>query len=150
MGNYTRRKELQSLFLGEQIGEGMSRKVYEYHDPLTGAVDRAVVKYEGQLVAGHFQNVAEWEIWEWVRATPMQKWFAPCYAISPCGLYLIQARVDPLRRKEWPKKLPAFLGDLKTENFGMLEGRVVACDYGTGISAIRSSGKRMVACHWRV
>lgn len=149
MGNSLRRKELKSLFLGKKIGEGMSRKVYQYTDPLTGSFDRAVVKYEGRFVDGHFQNVAEWEIWTWVRGTPMQKWFAPCYAISPCGLYLVQARVDPLRSKEWPKRLPSFLTDLKPENFGMFEGRVVACDYGTGVSAIRSSGARMVPCNWR-
>lgn len=149
MGSQLRRRELQYLFLGEKIGRGMSRKVYKYTCPLTGTDDRAVVKYEGQVVAGAFQNITEWEIWTWVRGTPMQKWFAPCYSISPCGLYLIQARVEPLRRKEWPKKLPAFIGDLKPENFGMYEGRVVACDYGTGISAIRTSNKKMVACNWR-
>jgi len=149
MGNQLRRKELQLLIFGEKIGEGMSRKVYEYSCPLTGAVDRAVIKYEGRFVNGHFQNVAEWEIWQWVRGTPMQKWFAPCYSISPCGLYLIQARVEPLRKAEWPRRLPAFLCDLKPENFGMYQGRLVVCDYGTGIAAIRTAGKKMVPCKWR-
>lgn len=155
-----RRSELEHLFIGRKLGEGTARKVYALKDPWswtthneTGAPindDRNpsfVVKFE-KTERGAFQNAQEWAVWKWVRGTTMEKWFAPCEAISPCGMYLIQRRVEPLRANELPKKLPAFLQDIQQENFGRLGEKIVCCDYGTNVAAIRSSNKRLVKVDW--
>lgn len=137
-----RYREARYILCGDLIGEGSARKVYQLR---TNA--EYVIKFEtgGQS----FQNVSEWETWEWVRGQSTEKWFAPCEFISPCGLILIQRKVEPLRPKELPPKLPIFLCDLKRENFGMLAGKVVCCDYGTAHSAIRGASKRLVKAKWR-
>ena len=123
-------RELKSLMLGELIGEGMSRKVYACkHDP------DYVVKVEDR--ARMFQNVAEWEAWTWVRGTKKEKWLAPCLDISACGSILLQRRAGPLRPQARPKTVPAFLTDVKRENFGYLDGHLVCFDYGTILSGFR-------------
>lgn len=75
-----------------------------------------------------FQNVMEWETWRYAVGRPAEKWLAPCHHISFSGSILIQSRTTPL--KKLPKRLPDFFTDLKAENFGLLDGRVVAHDYG--------------------
>lgn len=135
-------RELRSILLGEQLGRGIARTVYR-----NAADGRYVVKIEDG--AKSFQNVAEWELWGWVSGTPMSKWFAPCRSISAAGAVLVMDYVEPLRTAELPKRLPAFLCDLKPENFGMLDGRVVARDYGTCLWAIRATNRRLVKAKWR-
>lgn len=164
MSDALHRSELEFLMLGNKIGEGVSRKVYVMNDPrgwgwslettvpahLDGLSDEAgspfVIKVEEP--GGRFQNVQEWAVWTWVRGSPMAKWFAPCVAISPCGLYLIQHRVEPLRPKDRPKLLPEFLVDVHRHNLGLYDGRVVCCDYGTGVAAIRTASRKMQRIKW--
>lgn len=149
------RSELEFLMLGTKLGEGVSRTVYVLKDPYQWGRDRVhesplnlevrspyVVKVE--RATGRFQNVQEWSVWEWARGVPsLKKWLAPCISISPCGLYLIQQRVEPIRTKELPKRLPKFLIDTHRDNLGILNGRVVCCDYGCGVAAIRSASRRL-------
>lgn len=124
MTRFTER-EFWQICRGDKIGEGISRKVYEFRlDP------SLVVKVEQK--SGRFQNIHEYQFWEdfqWENG--IARWLAPCVAISPCGSVLIQKKVEPLRRSDLPKLLPIFLTDLKITNFGLYEGRVVACDYAT-------------------
>jgi hypothetical protein len=112
--------QLFTLICGEKLGEGIARSVYEYRP------DRSkVVKFE--MGSYDFQNVAEWLAYE--EATPAaRKWLAPCIDISEHGQILIQMRVDPLLIA--PKKVPAFLADIKPDNWGLLDGHPVAIDYG--------------------
>lgn len=155
MSDTLHRAELEFLMLGTKLGEGMSRSVYVYKDPAHWGRMRsdhalAYLDDESQLVikvekpGGQYQNVQEWSVWEYVKAEPaMKKWFAPCVAISPCGLYLIQHRVEPIRKAEMPKFLPAFLQDVVRDNLGKYDGRVVCCDYGMGVAAVRTASRRM-------
>jgi hypothetical protein len=137
-----RYSEARAILCGDLIGEGSARKVYELRTN-----SDYVIKIE---TAGRsFQNVSEWETWQWVSGGPLSGWFAPCEFISPCGLLLVQRKVEPLRVAELPPMLPAFLSDLKRENFGLLAKRVVCCDYGTAHSSIRSVSKRMRRATWR-
>lgn len=136
-------RELQSVLCGSLIAEGSARKVYHCKPN-----SRLVVKIE--RTARSLQNVAESEIWSFVMSDKeMKKWFAPCVFISSAGTVLIQDKVEPLREKDLPKSLPAFLVDLKIENFGMLNGHIVCCDYGTMIGSIRTASRRMVKAEWR-
>lgn len=135
-------REFRSIFLDDMLGRGMSREVYAMRGD-----DSVVVKIETET--RQFQNVEEWACWQWVDGTPMARWFAPCVSISGAGTILMQRRVTPMRPGERPDKLPAFLCDLKPENFGVYQGKVVCCDYGTVLCAIRTSSKRMVRAKWR-
>lgn len=134
--------EAQSLLCGDKLGEGQNRKVYVCR------LDEAyVIKIEPR--GTQFQNVEEWRAWWWAQGTSKARWLAPCKFISPCGLLLIQARVTPMRPKEAPKRLPQWLGDLKHENFGVLDGKVVACDYGTILSSYRHIKTDMRPARWK-
>lgn len=132
------------LFLGKKLGYGEHRDVYAHDlDP------RYVLKIERQACL--FANVSEWDIWNNLRHGDFKEWLAPCIAISPNGIVLVQARTEPVKlediRTEVPK-VPAFLTDLKVQNWGRLDGRIVCHDYGNhrfyGIGAT----KRMRKADW--
>lgn len=119
-------RDLWSMMIGEKLGGGMSREVYEFKpDP------KYVVKVEGY--AGNFQNIKEWLVWNEIQFTPFAKHFAPCKAISDNGIYLLQERVHFPELKAYPDRVPSFFTDLKTENYGFIGGRLVCCDYGSTI-----------------
>jgi len=112
----------KEMFCGEMIGHGTSRRVYT----LAQQPDRVLkIEYEGK---GFFHNVEEWRLWNEVSERPeLSKWLAPCYSISANGMFLIQARTQPLERL--PDKVPAWLGDFKRANWGLYEDRPVCHDY---------------------
>ena len=135
-------QELSSAMIGTFIGEGIARKVYHCRLNI-----EYVCKIETK--AHSFQNVSEWETWLWVRGNKyLEPWFAPCFHISGGGTVLIQRYCEPLRDADLPKQLPSFLCDLKRENFGMLNGRIVCCDYGTSHSSIRVASRKLVKAKW--
>lgn len=134
--------DLRSIVLGDLIGEGSARKVYQLN-----LNAQFVIKVEE--LAKSFQNVCEWEMWKYVEDTPLAKWFAPCVKISNSGIFLVQYKVDPIRISEQPRKLPWFLCDIKRENFGLLNGKLVCCDYGTMHSFIARSRPTLRKADWR-
>tara|TARA_B100001079_G_scaffold54245_1_gene45265 strand:- start:2836 stop:3285 length:450 start_codon:yes stop_codon:yes gene_type:complete len=114
------------LFCGDHIAGGVGRQVYEY------ALDASkVIKVE--TAARSFQNVMEWETWGDLADTEHAKWLAPCRYISECGIVLIQDRVTPMRPNHKRRKLPEWLTDLTTDNYGVIGDQVVACDYGLNL-----------------
>ena len=132
-------REIEALLCGKFIGSGASRHVYECQLDET-----RVIKHETEAT---FQNIIEWETWSRVRDSRISKWFAPCYALSPNGHYLVQAKVEPLRAGQTPKRVPAILSDCRRENFGLFEGRIVCCDYGSMLARI-SETPRLVRVKW--
>ena len=113
-----------SLFLGRRIGSGISRNVYEH------AFDETLV-IKVELYAQSFQNITEWKAWDVVQSDKkLKNWFAPCVAISDCGTVLLQKKAEPIHKKDYPKQVPKCFGDLKYDNFGMLNGKFVCVDYG--------------------
>lgn len=132
-------RELESLLCGKIIGEGASRRVY------VSQLDSShVVKYERP---GYYQNVFEWEIWNRVLGTKLEKWFAPCHMLSLHGMFLVQARVVPLPPNKYPTHVPAFIADRKLSNFGTYKGRVVCCDYGASTASLSENAK-IVRLKW--
>lgn len=121
----TVKEDTLGLLLGDKIGSGIAREVYEYApDPL-----RFVVKIETKAMS--FQNVAEYDVWKRVRGTKLERWFAPVARISARGIALIMRRTTPVSSvQDMPRRVPAMLCDFKLQNFGMLNGQVVAHDYG--------------------
>lgn len=134
--------DLIYLFIGDKIGEGSYREVFEY---LPDPVQR-VIKLENHSQS--FRNVNEWEVWNNCPER-YKKWLSPCVAISPCGTWLVQQRVDPVARR--PKSIPSFLDDVKQNNWGLLNvkgvNRLVMHDYGhTKFIQQGFKDARMVKC----
>lgn len=117
-------RDLWALTTGREVGSGVARRVFAYHpDP------SLVLKVEDG--AGDFQNVAEWHVWQAVKDTKWAKWFAPVHSISANGALLLMKRTEPAGLSDYPARLPVFMTDIKRSNFGMLDGQLVAHDYGT-------------------
>lgn len=138
--------DLFDLICAEKLGEGIDRCVFAH-----GLDDGLVVKFE-TCASGRFQNVAEWLLWQHAEAeqvvgrTVLSDWLAPCHSISPNGVVLIQSRTTPAELGDMPAKAPTWLGDYKLSNYGLLNGRVVAHDYGLPIPQYPD---RMRRAEWR-
>ncbi len=135
-------KDFLDIFLGQQIGFGCFREVYECNtDP------SVVIKVEYKSVS--FNNIFEWDTWQKLRYTVHHKWLSPCRFISPCGRILIQDKTEPVSYKELPKFLPVFLTDIKKENFGMLDGKIVCHDYGSNLILENGLSNKVRRVEWR-
>jgi hypothetical protein len=126
--------EFIDAFCGKHLGGGIAREVYE----VLGQPDQ-VAKVEQR--SGSFQNVLESEIWQAVMFTKWARWFAPVIRISSSGIVLIQAKTAPLPPDRHPRELPNFFTDLKPENFGLFEGRVVCHDYALSMFTSEAIGR---------
>jgi hypothetical protein len=128
-------KELFNLVCGDLIGEGAFRKVYAHRGDPT-----VVVKVEEG--GRSFSNIIEWETWQQLQYMKLGEWLAPCLDISSAGSVLIQRRALPVRRGELPDRVPKIFTDLKIENWGMLDGKVVCVDYGNLIFPAPSATRK--------
>jgi len=93
--------------------------------------------------------VMEWQVWDrvaWVEG--IKDWFCPLVGISNCGTVLIQKKAIDLRKEELPERVPSFFTDLKTENWGMYNGKPVIRDYGTHLLMERGMTKAMKKAKW--
>jgi hypothetical protein len=131
-------RECANLLLDDLIGVGTHRAVYS-----SSLLPDCVVKIE---TGPRFANIIEWEVWSRIQSTEFAKWFAPCVSISPNGLILIQKRTQPAY--DFPEKIPAFFSDIKGQNWGMLEGRLVCHDYGNNLLMERGMTRRMRKINW--
>lgn len=118
-----------NMFCGGEIGSGIHRTVFECK-----VRPDLVVKVENQVYRD-FANVKEMKFWCDNRDyEKVAKWLAPCEFLSPDGRILLQRRADPLGSSEkLPSMVPSFLGDLKRDNFGRIDGRLVCVDYAITI-----------------
>jgi hypothetical protein len=120
-------RDLFRLICGEKLGGGMSRTVYVFKPDPT-----KVIKIEDGTEK--FQNILEWEIWRDISYSKYKNNFAECFFISPNGVYLIQERTEKPLKKDYPKMIPHFFGDIKCENYGIVyrknKKHFVCHDYG--------------------
>lgn len=127
-------RDFYNLIIGERIGAGQYRQVYE------SELDKNVV-YKFETGATTFENTFEWEVWQAVKDNrQVARWFAPCLHISPCGMVLIQARCAVPPESKYPAKVPKCFTDLKRENWGLYKGRLVCMDYGARSTLIIFDG----------
>lgn len=119
-----------NLLCHHKIGSGIHRDVFECR-----LNDKWVVKVENDLPWRYFANVHEMKFWNDNQyCDAIKKWLAPCEYLSPDGLLLVQHRCQPLRDSDkLPDKLPAFLTDVKKDNWGILDGKLVCFDYALNI-----------------
>lgn len=135
--------DMLNLFCGKLLGEGTYRKVFEMRlDP------SMVVKRDS---GANWSNISEWQLYSELHDTPIGKWMAPCWHISPMGLWLVQARTTPILFSDLPKEVPAIFADTKQANWGWFEGRAVCHDYGNHMAYRLSNkpGARMKTPTWR-
>lgn len=117
-------RDFFTMITGDIIGAGEFRIVFECE-----LRDDLVLKFEPH--AKSFQNVAEWDFWNDNKdRKSVARWLAPCEFISSCGIVLAQKKTTKPERRDYPKTVPEFLTDLKRRNFGLLDGKLVAHDYG--------------------
>lgn len=125
------------LVLGALLGKGISRTVYQCRlDP------GLVIKLEDPAEK-RFQNVTEWQTWdEASELHAARDWLAEPKWISENGLVLFMETTCKFNDtgKSWkvPERVPLFLSDLKSENFGWVHRRrkwlFVCHDYGLNLS----------------
>ncbi len=121
--NIASQEDVLLALVGNRIGEGVFREVYE----LPGRPD---VVLKVQVGVSHC-NVMEWTLWDHAQDTRAGKWLAPCVSISQRGGALIQKRTTPISDRVWNSlEVPCWIDDVKQENFGMYQGRPVCHDYG--------------------
>lgn len=132
-----------NLLCHDQIGEGIHRKVWTCR-----IRDDLVVKVEVDDEWRYFANAREMQFWcDWQYHKPVAQWLAPCEYMSPDGRVMLQRRCDPVPPSyKLPDKLPSFLTDVKRENFGLLDGRLVCVDYSTTIGSPNTRPKKV---DWR-
>jgi hypothetical protein len=94
-----------------------------------------------------FHNVLEAQFWSDNQYNDaVAKWLAPIDYVSPDGFLLVQPRCEAVPEGyKLPDKLPAFLTDLKRENFGLLKGKLVCLDYAL---TIRNPVLRLRKVEW--
>lgn len=126
--------DLFRLFCGTKIGEGQYRIVYAH------ALDSTLV-IKRERAFNNFSNVMEWDFWTCSKGSKVRRWLAPVEWLSPGGMWLIQKRTYPLGARAIPKRVPDVFCDLKDDNWGLLDGRVVCHDYGNN-RAVQQAFKR--------
>ena len=129
---------------GHYIGSGSYRSVFDYN-----LDDRYVVKIEP---CNTNCNMVEYMIWDEVKGLInnlewVKKWFAPVKWISPNGRILIMRKTTQKPNKKMPEKIPAFLWDIRADNFGWIGKNFVCHDYGQFYNMIHYP-KKMVKAKW--
>lgn len=114
--------ELFRFVRGTKLGQGRYRTVYAF------TPDQSLVLKHDNM--DNYSNISEMDVWEAARGTKWERWLAPCLWISGLGIWMLQKRTTPIEKTQLPKKVPGFLADLKDDNWGVLNGRVVCHDYG--------------------
>lgn len=134
-------EEAFDLLCGPLIGEGIHRQVFTCR-----LREDLVVKVEDDDYR-YFANVLEQKFWDDHQYDKrISKWLAPCEYLSPDGRILLQKRATPCQEGEkMPEKVPAFLSDLKAENFGRINGKLVCIDYAM---TIPTPSLRLKKAHW--
>ena len=135
-------KDCFNLLCAKKLGGGIHRDVFECK-----IRKDLVVKVEGSDFR-YFANVREMSFWdEHQYHEGIAKWLAPCEYLSPDGRVLLQKKATPIAREsDLPERLPSFLTDVKMENFGMLNGRIVCVDYAMYLASVST---RMIKARWK-
>lgn len=128
------------LFCGDFIGKGVFRQVYDC------AIDDSLIIKIEYSDSRLFCNCTEWNVWNTVKGTEFEKYFAPCVKISMGGQVLLMKKTQPL--KKYPEKIPAFFTDTKRANYGKYNGSFCCHDYAGNFLIEKGMTKRLVKADW--
>ena len=112
--------DLMTMIIGDEIGRGQSRVVFEHQ------FDENVVVKIALNKTGVLCNVTEFNAWQ--DAGKLQRYLAQPTYLSPNGNVLFMKRTKPVDKV--PRSFPKLFTDQHVDNFGMLDGKVVMHDYG--------------------
>lgn len=118
------------ILCGKFIGEGQSRIVYD-----CAILPGYVVKIEKEADTWH--NQKEYLFYQSVYyQSEVTKWLCPIKWVSENGRIMIQKKASPItskNRKNLPKRVPAFLSDIKEANYGFIGEQLVCWDYSSSL-----------------
>lgn len=134
--------EFFNFTCGELLGSGTSRFVFEYRPD-----KKYVVKIDCSNV---MSNNMEWQIWHEIQfIDKLQIWFAPVTSMSTSGRVMLQRRCKTgIPYNQYHLKIPDFFTDLKYENWGMLNGKMVCFDYASTKFLDLSMNYKLVSAKW--
>lgn len=142
-------ESILDLCMGRKIGSGYSRDVYEWLPDTTKVLK---VAREDNLFRGVAANIAEFELWERVREGEFynnaKQWLAPVHLISNDGKAMLQSRTEPVRTCELPAKIPVWITDVKQNNVGWLDGKIVFHDYAMNLIPENGLSNKTVKAYW--
>lgn len=123
--------DLINCLIGEKIGSGSFRDVFEYNLHPT----KYVIKVENNRNLYSRCNIAEQLLYEEIKGLKnelewVKDWFAPILWVSPSGRLLVMERTEEKPNKKIPENIPAFFSDVKWDNFGWIGNKFVCHDYG--------------------
>lgn len=134
--------DMLDILCGEKVGEGNTRIVFDCN-----LMPGYVVKIEKDITS--HDNTMEYEMWYSVKHQPEKaKWLAEVKWLSNNGRILIQKKAKKItdrNKKNIPSEVPAFLSDMKFENYGFIGKQFVCFDYAfSGMLCMSESmGKKM-------
>lgn len=123
---------------GEFIGSGSFRSVFNHN-----LDDRYVVKIEP---LNTLCNIVEYMIYEEVQGLTgdlewVKDWFCPVVWLSPNGRILVMKKTQQRNNRKKPEKIPKFLWDVKSNNFGWVGNKYMCHDYGQFYNMINYPNK---------
>lgn len=121
--------DLFTLLCGDEIGEGIGRKVFQH------ATDESLVVKIAITQEGVRCNSNEYTLWEEIQGLKgdlawVKDWFAPVVGISENANILVMKKTQKKSEKKRPTEIPSFILDAHYDNFGWLGNKFVCHDYG--------------------
>ena len=101
---------------------GWHRIIYPYSETEVMKIAHTTIK----------QNFIECCLWEMYHDDPLgRKWLAPVTGYTQDFRAIIMRKTEPITDAEMPEKVPTFLDDVKSQNWGRMDDKIVCHDYGS-------------------
>lgn len=138
--------DIFNLLCGDEIGEGIGRKVFQHN------MDKNLVVKIATTQEGVRCNSNEYVLWEEIQGLKgnlawVKDWFAPVVAISENANILIMKKTQEKEGKKRPTEVPNFFMDVHYGNFGWIGNKFLCHDYGVIFGFINYS-KKFVKIDW--
>ena len=130
-----------SFFLGEKLGSGCYRDVFDFFWNKNYVIKIAI------STEGRQENLLESRIHDCMLETNYIKHFAKVLGVSASGEFLIMEKAEKRPPSQYPEKVPHFFSDLKYDNYGWIGKRFVCFDYGN-LMVTNGMTNKMKKANW--